>query len=127
MGTRKGADMPDLGVVANRYTLMLAGNLQRLRLLSWEAVPRVDRTIAWDWKPDTWYRLKLRVDVQGDKALVRGKAWPRGESEPTNWTIDFEDPTNNFPSPNSSLRASRAPAVPRGRRRPPRAAPRARA
>ena len=85
--------MPDLGIVANRYTLMLAGNTQKLRLISWDALPRVDKTIVWPWKPDVWYTMKLTVDVQGDKALVRGKVWPKGESEPEAWTIEFEDPT----------------------------------
>jgi outer membrane protein assembly factor BamB len=92
---RKGSDLPDLGIDANRYTLMLAGNQQALRLVSWDAIPRVDETIAYPWKADTWYRMKLRVDVQGDKALVRGKIWERGKQEPTQWTVSLEDPTPN--------------------------------
>ena len=95
MGTKKKEDMPDLGVVANRYTLMLAGNTQKLRLISWDALPRVDKTIVWPWKPNIWYTMKLTVNVEGDKALIRGKVWPKGESEPTAWTIEFEDPTPN--------------------------------
>ena len=35
-------DLPDMGVVANRYTFMLDGNKQQLRIASWEALPRVD-------------------------------------------------------------------------------------
>jgi outer membrane protein assembly factor BamB len=93
MGTKKKEDMPDLGIVANRYTLMLAGNTQKLRLTSWDALPRVDKTIVWPWKPDVWYTMKLTVDVEGDKARVRGKIWPKGESEPEAWTIELEDPT----------------------------------
>jgi outer membrane protein assembly factor BamB len=95
MGMRKHDDMPDAGVVANRYTLMLDGNKQRLRLLAWEALPRVDKSIDWPWQPNVWYRLRLDVEVQGDKAMVRGKAWPRDQAEPENWTVEFEDPCPN--------------------------------
>jgi outer membrane protein assembly factor BamB len=94
-GQRKHEDMPDLGVVACRYTLQLDGNKQRLRLLSWDAVPRVEKNVDWPWQPGVWYRLKLSVTIQGDKALVRGKAWKRGEEEPRAWTIEFDDPTPN--------------------------------
>ncbi|HLJ97127.1 MAG TPA: PQQ-binding-like beta-propeller repeat protein [Gemmataceae bacterium] len=94
-GSKKGEDMPDMGVLANRYTLVLDGNKQQLRLLSWDALPRVDKTISWTWKPGVWYTLKLTVDVHGNSALVRGKAWPRGEPEPAVWTIELEDPVPN--------------------------------
>ncbi len=95
LGSKKRQDLPDMGVVANRYTLMLAGNTQSLRLLCWDAMPRVDKTIAWAWKPDVWYTMKLRVDVQGEQAVARGKVWPRNETEPAEWTIEFTDPTPN--------------------------------
>jgi outer membrane protein assembly factor BamB len=95
MGTKKKNDMADVGVVANRYTLMLAGNIQKLRLISWDALPRVDRTIAFPWKPDAWYTMKLMVDVQGDKAIARGKVWPRGQTEPAEWMVEVEDSTPN--------------------------------
>jgi hypothetical protein len=39
-----------------------------------------------------WYHVKLRVDVDGERALVRGKVWPRGVKEPAAWTITVEDP-----------------------------------
>jgi outer membrane protein assembly factor BamB len=87
--------MSDLGIVANRYTLLLNGNTQLLRIVSWDAVPRVDKKMAFKWTPDTWYHMKLTVTVERDKAVVRGKVWPRGEKEPRAWTIDFEDPTPN--------------------------------
>ena len=95
LGTRKRADLPDMGIVANRYEFMLDGNKQQLRLLSWEAVPRVDKSMAFPWKEKTWYRMKFTVDVQGDKAMVRGKVWQRDQAEPEDWTITFEDPTPN--------------------------------
>jgi outer membrane protein assembly factor BamB len=95
MGGKASNDLPDMGVVANRYTLLLDGNKQRLRIQSWDALPRVDKSLVWEWKPNVWYRMKLAVDVHGDKALVRGKVWERDKEEPADWTIDFDDPTPN--------------------------------
>lgn len=95
MGTKVRDDLPDVGLVANRYTLMLAGNTQQLRLVSWDALPRVDKSIAFPWKPGTWYRMKLEVVVREKDALVRGKVWPRDDKEPEAWTVDFTDPVPN--------------------------------
>jgi outer membrane protein assembly factor BamB len=95
MGYKVGDDMPDVGIINNRYRLELVGNTQTLRLTSWDALPRVDKTIVFPWQPKTWYSLKLRVEVKGDKALVRGKVWERGKDEPKDWTVEFEDPTPN--------------------------------
>jgi hypothetical protein len=92
---QKGRDLPDMGVTANRYTLKLVGNTQSLRLTSWDAIPRIDQTIRYPHKAGVWYRLKLTVDVQGDKAIARGKVWPRGEMEPQQWTVEVTDPTPN--------------------------------
>ncbi len=93
MGVKKGNDLPDIGIVNCRYTLLLDGNKQRLRICSWEALPRVDHRIDFAWKPGTWYRMKLAVD--GTKGTIRGKVWPRGDKEPDQWTIEFTDPIPN--------------------------------
>jgi outer membrane protein assembly factor BamB len=95
MGTRVGDDLPDMGVCANRYTLFLDGNKQRLRLTSWSALPRVDEYIPFPWKAKAWYRIKFTVSVTKGKASLRGKVWPRGEKEPKKWTIEVEDSTPN--------------------------------
>jgi hypothetical protein len=35
------------------------------------------------WSPNTWYRLKAKVDRSPDgSAVVRAKAWKRDEAEP---------------------------------------------
>ena len=54
--------MGDAGIVAQRYTLVAFGNNQRLEMNSWQ--PEVARAASapFEWKPDTWYRLKLRVE-----------------------------------------------------------------
>jgi outer membrane protein assembly factor BamB len=90
-GTQVGDDLPDIGIVANRYTLILDGKLQKLRILSWEALPRIDQTVQFDWKPNTWYRLKLTTDIKNGKGVIRGKAWPRDQKEPAAWTVEATD------------------------------------
>jgi outer membrane protein assembly factor BamB len=95
-GSKLEKEMPDMGVEANRYSLVLIGNTQQLRLISWDALPRVDNTIAFPWKPDVWYRMKLTVEVNGDKAVARGKVWQRDQPEPKEWTIEVEDGTPNL-------------------------------
>jgi hypothetical protein len=92
MGARKGNDLPDVGIVNSRYTLLLDGNKQRLRICSWEALPRVDHRIDFAWKEGQWYRMKLAVTPEG---VIRGKVWPRDETEPRAWTIEFTDPIPN--------------------------------
>ena len=95
MGTKVGEDLPDMGVVANRYNLTLSGNIQKLRLTSWDALPRIDKTINYPWQPNVWYKLKLTTEVSKDSALVKGKCWKRGEPEPADWTLQVSDPRPN--------------------------------
>lgn len=100
MGTEVRQKVGDIGVVANRYTLILDGKVdpelkkRQLRLVSWEARPRINEAVEYDWKPGVWYTLKLSVEVQGDKAVVRGKVWERDKDEPK-WQIEFTDPNPN--------------------------------
>jgi outer membrane protein assembly factor BamB len=94
--TEKRRQMGDAGVVAQRYSLVLFGNHQRLELESWQ--PETARTVKvpFAWKADTWYRLKLEVQNMPDgKTRVRGKAWPVGESEPGSWLIERVDTIPN--------------------------------
>ena len=94
--TEKRRQMGDAGIVAQRYTLVAFGNNQRLEMNSWQ--PEVARAVSapFAWKPDTWYRLKLRVDNTADgKTRIRGKAWPAAEPEPAAWPIDRIDPIPN--------------------------------
>jgi outer membrane protein assembly factor BamB len=90
-GTKAGDNLPDMGIVANRYSLVLAGNHQWLRLASWEVLPRVDKTLPFKWQPGTWYRLKLTTQIENGKGIIRGKAWPRDQKEPAAWTVELTD------------------------------------
>lgn len=86
----------DIGVTAQRYSLILYGTSQRLKIEAWE--PETERTVSmpFAWKPDTWYTLKLQVENMPDGAVrARGKVWPAGEPEPAAWTIEKVDPIGN--------------------------------
>ena len=39
--------------------------------------------------------MKFRAAVEDDKAVLRGKVWPRGEKEPSGWTIEATDAVPN--------------------------------
>jgi outer membrane protein assembly factor BamB len=89
----KRRQMADVGIVAQRYELVLFGNHQRLELQPWQ--PETARTMKVDykWKPDTWYVMKLEVQsLDASKVRVRGKVWPKAETEPAAWTIERIDP-----------------------------------
>ncbi len=90
-GTKVGDNLPEIGIGANRYTLIMVGNVQKLRLLSWDAVPRIEKTINFEFKPKVWYRLKLTTDIHDGKGVIRGKAWPRDQKEPAAWTVEVTD------------------------------------
>lgn len=83
----------DVGITAQRYSLVLYGNSQRLKLESWEPETARTVTVPFSWEPDTWYRLKLRVENLATGGVrARGKAWRTGQPEPAAWQIDKTDP-----------------------------------
>ena len=94
--TTRRRQMGDVGITAQRYSLVLYGTSQRLKLEPWEPETTRTATVPFAWKPDTWYRLKLRVDnLPNGQVRARGKAWPVGETEPAAWLIDKTDPIGN--------------------------------
>lgn len=94
--TEKRRQMGDAGVVAQRYELAIMGNSQKMELRSWQIEEKRTVKKPFEWKADTWYRLKLRVDVLPDgKVRARGKAWPVSEPEPEEWMIERVDPMGN--------------------------------
>jgi len=94
-GVNKGRRFyPDMGLLNCRYRLILMGTTARpkLRIVAWSPMPRLQREVDFNWKPKVWYRMKFSADVMDGKGLLRGKVWPRGETEPTEWTIEATDP-----------------------------------
>ena len=88
--------MADVGVTVQRYSLVLYGTTQRLKLEPWEPETQRTVTVPFEWKADAWYTIKLRVEnLPNGQVRARGKAWPAGEPEPAAWQIDKTDPIGN--------------------------------
>jgi outer membrane protein assembly factor BamB len=82
----------DVGLINERYGLVLFGNGQKLELHPWQAADEMTTRVEFKWDADKWYRMKLRVDHQKDgTARVRGKVWLADAAEPAEWTIEKVD------------------------------------
>ncbi len=82
----------DVGLINERYGLVLFGNGQKLELHPWQAADEMTVRVPFKWDADKWYRMKLRVDHQKDGAArVRGKVWAADAPEPDAWTIEKVD------------------------------------
>ncbi len=92
------ARMPDIGLVAQRYTLDMMGASQQLQLRSWppQVATYFSKTIPFAWEAGRWYTMKLEARTQGAAAVLRGKVWPRGEQEPAAWTIEAVHEAGNL-------------------------------
>ncbi len=94
-GATKDGKTPDIGLIAQRYTIDMMGASQQLQIRSWVPTLRAAKTIPFAWKTDVWYTLKLRAANEGGKAVLRGKVWERGQAEPSDWMITAEDESPN--------------------------------
>lgn len=79
--------MSTVGLINQRYYIILSGNAQELEVFSNQE--RIKVAVPFKWQTGIWYRLKTRVDVAADgSGVVRAKAWKKEESEPANWMIE---------------------------------------
>jgi outer membrane protein assembly factor BamB len=89
--------MSEVGVIAQRYLIVLKGNEQKLEVNS--NLERLRQSVDFKWSPNTWYHLKARVDAaengpgKAGQAIVRAKAWKKGDPEPDAWTIEVPHQT----------------------------------
>jgi len=95
-GALKDAKVPDIGLIAQRYTFDMMGASQQLQIRTWPPTLRMAKTIPFTWKPEVWYTMKFRAAVEGPKAVLRGKVWERGQAEPSDWMITAEDESPNL-------------------------------
>ena len=89
--------MPDFGLINSRYTITVRSSNKQLRIYSWS--PHDYRTYAavdFDPQPERWYTMKVSVEPADDKAIVRGKLWPRDQAEPEEWTVEMTDESPNL-------------------------------
>lgn len=96
-GATQDGKLPEIGITAQRYQMVLMGESQELWIRSWLAQLelRFAVKVPFEWKADTWYVMKLRAENQDGKAVLKGKVWVRGEDEPEAWTIEGTDETPN--------------------------------
>jgi outer membrane protein assembly factor BamB len=90
--------MSDVGLINQRYLIMLKGNEKKLEITSnqelFSAVPGEET--PFEWEPNAWYHLKTRVDAAGDgSGVVRAKVWKKGGPEPAAWTSEVALPHVN--------------------------------
>lgn len=84
--------MSEVGLINQRYAIVLKGNDQKLEVSS--NFERLREAVEFRWQPKTWYHLKTRVDIAADgTGVVRAKAWKRGDPEPDAWTIEVKHRT----------------------------------
>jgi hypothetical protein len=87
--------MSEVGLICQRYLVVLKGNDQKLEISSnYERlrVPAAAEPPNFRWSANTWYHLKARVDTNQDgSGVVRAKAWKKGEAEPDKWLMEVKD------------------------------------
>jgi outer membrane protein assembly factor BamB len=91
-GTESRRQRGDIGLINQRYVLVLFGNDQRLELQPWQAADEMTVSMPFEWALNSWYRMKMRVANNTDgTTLIQGKVWPVGKPEPAAWTIQKTD------------------------------------
>ncbi|MEO7414651.1 MAG: PQQ-binding-like beta-propeller repeat protein, partial [Opitutaceae bacterium] len=85
-GTRRV--MSTVGLVNQRYLIAMTGNSRILEVTSNHE--RLKESVPFEAQPNTWYRLKTRVDrdASGAGGFVRAKLWEKSKPEPEKWTIE---------------------------------------
>jgi outer membrane protein assembly factor BamB len=79
--------MSEVGVINQRYAVILKGNAQELEINSNLELIRV--SVPYKWNAKTWYTIKSRVDVAADgSGIIRAKVWPKSEAEPDKWMLE---------------------------------------
>jgi outer membrane protein assembly factor BamB len=92
LSTETRRQIGDPGLINQRYMMALFGGRQRLEIHPWQAADEMAASVPFEWDVDVWYRMKLRVQNQGDgTTLVQGKVWRRDEPEPDAWTVEKVD------------------------------------
>jgi outer membrane protein assembly factor BamB len=81
--------MSEVGVINQRYAVILKGNSQQLEINSNQE--RIKEAVPFKWSANQWYRIKARVNVAADgSGTVHAKAWPKNEAEPEKWLIEVK-------------------------------------
>lgn len=91
--------MPDIGLIAQGYTLDLQGEQQKPAINTWVSHDfRTSATLPFKWEAGKW-TPKFRASNKDGKAVLQGKVWPKHEPEPDKWTLEVTDPPQRPGSP----------------------------
>ena len=91
--------LPTAGLINSRYTFALFGPSNEARLYSWcTHDKRTQATKPMQLEPGVWYRMKLTVipEPKENHCHVQAKVWRKGEPEPGEWTLEFQDDRPNL-------------------------------
>lgn len=92
LGTAKGRRAPTFSVGlcgVGGYKLQLSPAKKQVELLRGDSVKT---SVSHEWKSGEWTHLRLHVRKSSDGVWkVEGKVWTRGQPEPADWTVTFED------------------------------------
>ena len=92
MGDLKDNKMPDIAVIAQGYIFDLRGAHQEVQIRTWGTqTQRMNVKVPFAWKPKTWYTMKFSAGIENDKAVLRGKIWPKSQTEPDTWNAEMTD------------------------------------
>ena len=81
--------MSDIGLINQRYLIILRGNAREIELSS--NLERIKSTQPFTLTPNEWHHLKVRVDTEKDgSGTVRAKAWKKADAEPAEWTLEYK-------------------------------------
>ena len=91
--------LPTAGLINSRYTFALFGPSNEARLYSWcTHDKRTQASTPIELEAGVWYRMKLTVvpKPKDGHAHMQAKVWRRGEPEPGEWTLEFQDDAPNL-------------------------------
>ena len=81
--------MSDIGLINQRYLVVLRGNAREIELSS--NLERIKVVAPFALTPNEWYHLKVKVDVAKDgSGTVRASVWKKGDAEPATPTVEFK-------------------------------------
>ena len=92
-GAIKDEKLPEIGLIAQGYAFVMLGEAQQAQIRSWEPQRRMARETSFAWEPDVWYTIKFEAANEGDRSVLRGKVWRRGDPEPDEWLVEAVDET----------------------------------
>lgn len=88
-----GRRFPEFGIGAGDaggFKLFLAPGRHVLEIRNGE---ETQATAPAQWKSGAWTWLRLRIEPQSGKWIVRGKAWPQEQKEPQEWVVTTQSTT----------------------------------